>query len=183
MFIKANEKASLLIFLFYLFVISTKAKFTKEQLDDFINEKIKIEKSLNQQKLSNYLTKLMMRNDNIIDKDMYFLENEDFNFGNEDINYSSMQIRDDDNEFKARIFGLKWALSNAREKELKPYHVKEGNEKIENWKNYLVLMMGRNDNFILKKVCFPDRQGENFGIVTDFTKNCKDKVEKNYLIR
>ena len=72
--------------------------------------------------------------------------------------------------------------TNARDKDYKPYHVKEGDEKLKNWKNYLVLLMGINDNYILKKVCFPDRQGENFGIVTDFTKICADKVEFIYLI-
>ena len=117
-----------------------------------------------------------MKNDNIIDKDMIFLDNEDFKFVNQDINYSSMQLKDDDFEFKARVFALKWASQNNKEQLLKPYHVKSGEEKIENWKIYLVLMMGKDDQYVLKKVCFPTRQGENFGLVMDFSKNCKNKV-------
>ena len=109
MFSKTNQKTLLTIYLVFLLFFLTKAKFSTLKLDEFTNEKQKIEKSLNQQKLSNYLIKLMMKNDNIIDKDMYFLENQDFTFGNEDINYSSMQLKDDDNEFKARVFALKWA--------------------------------------------------------------------------
>lgn len=183
MFHRANEKTYLFIFLLSLLYFSVFTKISKEKLDGFVKEKVKIEKALNQQKLSNYLTKLMMKNDNIIDKDMYFLDNEDFQFGNEDINYSSMQLRDDDNEFKARVFALKWGLANEKKKELRPYHVKDGDEKIENWKTFLVLMMGKDEDYVLKKVCFPDRQGENFAIVTEFSKNCKDKVEFINLIR
>ena len=44
-------------------------------------------------------------------------------------------------------------------------------------------MMGQEEEYVLKKVCFPDRQGENFGIVTEFSHNCKDKVDLIYLIR
>ena len=120
----------------------------------------------------------MMKNDNAIDKDMYFLENEDFDFDNNDINYSSMQVNDDDGEFKARIFARNWAKATDSQKELKPYHVKPGNENLDNWKNYLVLLMGdnNNDSYTLKKVCFPDRVGENFGIVTEFNNKCAEKV-------
>lgn len=170
------EKKFSFILIPFLFIISS-CKINRANLDHFVNEKHKIEKALNQQKLSNYLTKLLMKNDNIIDREMYFLDNDDFNFGNDDINYSSVQVRDDDNEFKARVFSLKWGLTNSKEKHFRPFHVKEGDEKIENWKNYHVLMMGNKDNYILKKVCFPDKQGENFGIVTDFTNKCADKVD------
>jgi hypothetical protein len=181
MFLKPLEKKFFLLLIPFLLIFSS-SKITRANLDDFINEKHKIEKSLNQQKLSNYLTKLLMKNDNIIDKEMFFLDNDDFNFENDDINYSSVQVKDDDNEFKARLFGLKWAMSNSKENRLRPYHVKEGNEKIENWKNYLVLMMGKENEYILKKVCFPVRQGENFGIVTDFANKCADKVDFIFLI-
>ena len=183
MFKLITERTFLFIFLFSILYFSVFSKISKEKIEDFVKEKDKIEKSLNQQKLSNYLTKLMMKNDNIIDNEMYFLDNEDFKFGNEDINYSSMQMQDNDNEFKARIFALKWAQSNEKQKGLKPYHVKDGEEKLDNWKSFLVLMMGQEEEYVLKKVCFPDRQGENFGIVTEFSHNCKDKVDLIYLIR
>ena len=74
MFKLITERTFLFIFLFSILYFSVFSKISKEKIEDFVKEKDKIEKSLNQQKLSNYLTKLMMKNDNIIDNEMYFVK-------------------------------------------------------------------------------------------------------------
>jgi hypothetical protein len=148
----------------------------------FENEKSKIEAKINSMRLGNYLRKLMLRNNDLIDNEFIFLEHEDFlQLGNDDLNYSNMQMEDDDNEFRARVFSYKYAKGNQSfvKKGLRPYTVSPGNEQLDsNWKNYIILMMGKDGENKLLKVCFPTGLEENFAIITKFEKNCSNKIEK-----
>lgn len=106
---------------------------------------------------------------------MVILSNEDFNINSDDINSTYMQLKDSPDHTKARILAAKWAKLNANDMNYKPYHVKSADENIADWKNYLVLMMGKKDHFILKKVCF-NSEFVNFGFVLDTNQSCGNEV-------
>jgi hypothetical protein len=107
------------------------------------------------------------------------LDHEDFSISNDDINFTNLQMDDDDDEFRARIFSYKWARLLSPKSELKPFTVSPGNEDLDKtWKNYLVLLMGNGGENKLAKVCFPADLEDNFAIVTSFGKSCSFKVNK-----
>jgi len=171
----------ILLVLLLLFLISCN-KESVSRHDNFYKEKEKIDKLLNEQKLSNYLRKLMIQNNQLMDKSLIFLDHEDFqNINEDDLNYSTMQIHKQDHyEFKARMFAYKWSLLNNKSKEkLVPYSVKPDDTSLHNWRSYLVLLMNPYEN-VLKKICFPSEIYENFALVTRFDKSCTKKIEKFY---
>jgi len=145
----------------------------------FEKEKSKIEERMNSMRLGNYLRRLMLKNNDLLDNEFVFLDHSDFLLGNDDLNYSNLQLKDNDDEFRARIFAFKWAKENNSKSKLKPFSVAPGEEVIaQNWKNYLVLLMGDNGENQLAKVCFPNAVEDNFAIVTDMNKNCQTKINK-----
>jgi hypothetical protein len=101
------------------------------------------------------------------DRDLSLFEIEDSN------NY--MELKDTPNKKRARAFAVKWAATNQKSTNFKPFHVKASEEKVPNWKNYLVLLTGPRDNYLLKKVCFSS-ENLNFGIVLDSNKSCNHEV-------
>ena len=106
---------------------------------------------------------------------MIVLNKEDNKLSSDDLNNTYMQLKDSPNHKKARILAAKWAKVNAKDMKYKPYHVKSAEENIPNWKNYLVLMMGKKENYILKKVCF-NPGNYNFGYVLDSNESCGIEV-------
>jgi len=117
-----------------------------------------------------------------MDKSIIFLDHEDFaKIDQDELNYSTMQSnKEDDFEFKARMFAYKWGLFNNKSTmKMVPYSVKQDSDSPHNWKSYLVLLMNSKTN-ILKKICFPSEIHENFAIVTKFDKSCLKKIEKFY---
>ena len=105
------------------------------------------------------------------------MDKADFNFDESNINYAYMQLKESPNKNKARSIAAKWASLFKTGMEYKPFHVKNAGENIADWKNYLVLLMGKNESYLLKKVCFSS-DNSNIGIVIDQNKSCKEKVKK-----
>jgi hypothetical protein len=149
--------------------------------DKFVDTKSKLEQNINHKNLSNYLREMMLKYNKMIDKEFVFVDHEDFaTVDPEDLNYHTMQLnKNDDNEFKARLFAFKWAKSNKENRTVKPFSVKESNETPHGWRSYVVLLMGNGVN-TLKKVCFPNDLSENVAVVVKFNKNCAEKIEKIY---
>lgn len=106
------------------------------------------------------------------------MDNADFNIENEDINYSYLHQFNDDDEFRARLYALKWTQQNYKKSKLKPYTVSIGDEHINKWKNYLVLLIGEGGENKIAKVCFPNNLEDNFAIITLFNKQCGEKIMK-----
>ena len=97
----------------------------------------------------------------------------------DDLNYSTLQLDDNDDEFRARLFAFKAANKPGSRNFLKPYTVSDGNETVDNlWKNYLVLLISDKGDNKLVKVCFPKEIQDNFAIVTAINTNCNEKIEK-----
>jgi hypothetical protein len=88
----------------------------------FMKEKNKLERTINSKKLGNYLRKMFMKKNNLINNDVIFLENNDFlNLKNEeDINFCNMVNFDDNFEFKARLSALSWVRKNFENDNFKP---------------------------------------------------------------
>jgi hypothetical protein len=172
----------LVLILFLIFITIFNALKVKKEMMPFDSEKEKIEGKINSMKLGNYLRKLMLKNNDLLDNDFIFLEHEDFNLiHNDDLNYSNMQMEDDDNEFRARLFSYKFVKANQShmKKGLKPYSISEGTEQVgPHWKNYHVLMMGPKGENKLLKVCLPLGLEENFALVMNFKKECAPKIQK-----
>jgi len=152
----------------------------KDNKKGFEGEKTKVERKMNSMRLGNYLRKLMLKNNNLIDNKIIFLETNDFGVNNDDINYADMNLEgDNDNDFKARLYALKWAKLNFPKLNYKPLSVNgDTNEKIKDWNILLVLLLGDNNNNKVIKVCFPSNLEENFAIITSFNKVCKNKIKK-----
>ena len=111
--------------------------------------------------------------------DYIFLEHEDFKVSGEELNYSTLQMADNDDEFRARLFAYKWANMKKGSRSLKPYTVSDGNETLDStWKNFMVLMINDKGDNKIAKVCFPNEVQNNFAIVTDLNGTCVDKIEK-----
>jgi hypothetical protein len=103
----------------------------------------------------------------------------DFKVSNDDLNYSTLQMDDNDDEFRARLFAFKAANKPGSRKSLKPYTVSDGNETLDKmWKNYLVLLINDKGDNKLTKVCFPKNTHDNFAIVTGINTSCAEKIEK-----
>ena len=96
----------LLVMILIIFASSLKVKVG---MRGFLKEKNKIEKKMNSMRLGNYLRRLMLKNNNLIDNKIVFLESSDFNIENEDINYTDMNTDgENDVDFKSRVYALKW---------------------------------------------------------------------------
>jgi len=152
----------------------------KETKKGFEGEKTKVERKMNSMRLGNYLRKLMLKNNNLIDNKIIFLETNDFGVNNDDVNYADMNLDgDDDNDFKARLYALKWAKLNFPKLNYKPLSVNgDTNEKFKDWNILLVLLLGDNNTNKVIKVCFPSNLEENFALVTSFNKSCRNKIKK-----
>jgi hypothetical protein len=139
-------------------------------------------------RLGNYIKMLMLKNNDLLDKDFYFLNDGDFQDTTEDeINYGNMQSpMDDQNEFKARLFAMKYAKLLYKTQNLKPYSVNDETSKLKKkgWMNFIVLLIGSQGENYLTRVCFTKDVNDNFGLVMDYNKSCTEKVEKiiNYQI-
>lgn len=102
--IKPNRITILLLLV--VFASSLKIKVA---LKGFDKEKLKVEKKMNSMRLGNYLRRLMLKNNNLITDNMVFLESDDFNIENKDINYNDMNTEgENDVDFKSRVFAFKW---------------------------------------------------------------------------
>jgi len=105
------------------------------------------------------------------DRDIRLFENEDRN--------TYLELKDTPNKKRARAFADKWAATNQKSMNFKPFHVKASEEKVPNWKNYLVLLTGQRDDYLLKKVCY-STENLNFGIVLDSNQSCKNEVHLSF---
>ena len=165
------------IIYFVLFTLITVDPVRSDNLI-FIKEKNKLERTINSKKLGNYLRKMFMKKNNLINNDVIFLENNDFSSlkNEEDINFSNMINFDDNFEFKARLSALSWVRKNFENDNFKPYGVSMDKEMIEGWKNYLVLMIGNAGKHKLIKVCITTTIEDDFSIVTSYDKKCVRKI-------
>ena len=109
-----------------------------------------------------------------------FLNQDDFNVKNDDLNYTNLQLKDNDSEFKARLFAFKWAKINLNKKNLKPYTVSHDEEEDleENWKGYSVLLLNKSGYNKVLKVCFPKQLEDNFALVMSFGNQCNSKIKQ-----
>lgn len=95
----------------------------------------------------------------------------------DELNFSNMESKDQDSEFKARLYAYKYVNMNRKANKLTPYSVDLGEEKLgRNWNNYIVLLMNDRGENKLVKVCFTKNLMDNFGLVMNTDKNCKNKV-------
>lgn len=100
----------------------------------------------------------------------------------DELNFSSMEVKDQENEFKARLYAYKYVNMKRTSNKLTPYSVDLGEEKLgKNWSNYIVLLMNERGENKLVRVCFTKNLVDNFGLVMNTDKNCKKKV--NFFIR
>ena len=107
------------------------------------------------------------------DKDLKLSENED--------QHNYMEIKDTPNKKRARLFAIRWASTYQKSLNFKPFHVKASEEKVPNWKNYLVLLTGIKDNYLLKKVCY-STENLNFAIVLDSNQSCNKEVSSLFIL-
>jgi hypothetical protein len=113
----------------------------------------------------------------LIDEDYVFIDNSDFEMDKDELNFSNLETKDQDNEFKARLYAYKYVNMNRKMNKLTPYSVDLGEEKLgKNWNNYIVLMMNDRGENKLVRVCFTKNLMDNFGLVMNTDKNCKKKV-------
>ncbi len=113
----------------------------------------------------------------MIDEDYVFIDNSDFEMDKDELNFSNLETKDQDNEFKARLYAYKYVNMNRKMNKLTPYSVDLGEEKLgKNWNNYIVLMMNDRGENKLVRVCFTKNLMDNFGLVMNTDKNCKKKV-------
>jgi hypothetical protein len=176
-------KSSLIIFLLLINTIHNMKFFKNQEYHEtFSKEKEKIEKGMNGRRLANYLRELMLKNNAMLDKEIIFIEHEDFeNIESEDLNYNTLQMNPkDDYEFKARIIAYKWSQTHHKGKTLlKPFSVQKEKELKHGWKNYMVLLMG-GEQSILKRICFPNELTDNLSIVLPYEKTCNNKINSLY---
>ena len=115
----------------------------------------------------------------MIDDEYVFIDNFDFEMQNDELNFSNLETKDEDNEFKARLFAYKYVNLNRSKNKLSPYSVDIGDEKLgSNWNNYNVLLMNERGENKIVRVCFTKNLMDNFGLVMNSDKNCKNKVKK-----
>jgi hypothetical protein len=113
----------------------------------------------------------------LIDDEYVFIDSSDFEMVNDELNFSNMEVKDQDNEFKARLYAYKYVNMNRKTNKLSPYTVDLGEEKLgKNWNNFIVLLMNDRGENKLVKVCFTKNLMDNFGLVMSTDKNCKKKV-------
>ena len=118
----------------------------------------------------------------MIDEEYVFIDNSDFEMDGDELNFSNMETKDQDNEFKARLYAYKYVNGNRKMNKLTPYSVDLGEEKLgKNWNNYIVLLMNDRGENKLVRVCFTKNLMDNFGLVMNTEKNCMKKVI-NFLI-
>jgi hypothetical protein len=114
----------------------------------------------------------------LIDDEYVFIDNSDFEMENDELNFSNLETKDQDNEFKARLYAYKYVNLNRKTNKLTPYSVDIGEEKLgSNWNNYVVLLMNNRGENKLVRVCFTKNLVDNFGLVMNTNKNCKIKVK------
>ena len=113
----------------------------------------------------------------MIDNEYVFIDNSDFEMEGDELNFSNLETKDQDNEFKARLYAYKYINMNRNSNKLKPYSVDLGEEKLgRNWNNYIVLLMNSRGENKLVRVCFTKNLMDNFGLVMNTEKYCKKKV-------
>merc|ERR1711957_993235 len=172
---KCTFQRFLLILLFKFLLVSC----MKSESDDFLEEKKKIRNKIASMQLGNYIRKLMLKNNELIDESYVFIDNSDFEMDSDELNYSNMDRKDQDNEFKARLYAYKFVNGNRKNNKLTPYSVDMGGEKLgRNWNNYNVLLMNDRGENKLVKVCFTKNLMDNFGLVMDTEKPCKNKIDQ-----
>jgi len=143
----------------------------------------KYEHSINSVRLGNYLRKMLLENNNVIDDEMIFINQEDIDeVTKDDLNYDLQLDENSLDELRARLFAKLWVKHS--NKNGVPYSVNEEvklEHMTENWKVYLVLLTNSgsgSDENALMRVCFPVEAEENFAIVVDSEKSCKSKINK-----
>jgi hypothetical protein len=148
----------------------------------FSAAKMKLERTINSMRLGNYLRMLMMRNNDLIDDDLYFLDDIDFKLQHEDLNSSKLHLTEEEyhTDLKARIFAFKFGRKTSPKDHMKPYSVTDESRKLRarGWKNFVVMLIGATGENFLVRVCFPKNLQDNFAIVSDFNKDCNDKIDK-----
>ena len=117
----------------------------------------------------------LKQNHSTLEKNLVILESKDMRSANYDTDHTYMQLKDTPEKKRARAFAAKWATTYKHEMNYKPFHVKTGDENIPHWKNYLVLLTGDKENYLLKKVCFSS-ETSNLGIVLDSSESCNKEV-------
>lgn len=146
---------------------------------------MKNQKIIQSTKIENYLRKLVLKNNEISDKVIVFIEKEDLDVNPKDINFI-LQNDSNEDELRARLFSFKYGKTNQKDKNYVPLTCEKSKEIVkEDWKAYDILLLGDNNENLVIKVCLNKNKELNFAISIKINENCKkyiDKIEKLKII-
>jgi hypothetical protein len=158
--------------------------------DIFFNHKQKLIKETAGSKLENYLQKIKMKNNDILNtntKDSFiFIDTDADNMiikqlTEDDLTFGKMQNENNFDEFKARVFAYLYKNKTSKTAKYVPIGVNKDEEKVKGWRVYLTLMNSlAGDKHKLIKVCFPEDDPKgNFALVLNkFDESCQGIVQK-----